>query len=44
VVGSGAANSGFLLDFANTVWRVVTLDIEAFRWDRIGRRLAEPPC
>jgi signal peptidase I len=37
VVASGPADQrGFLMDFANTIYRVLTLQVEEMRWERIG--------
>jgi signal peptidase I len=40
VVGNGRSdNSNFFADFVDTLLKVVTLDIEEIRWDRIGRQI-----
>ena len=40
VVGGGQnAERGFIADFLNTVWRVVSFQIEEVRWGRIGRKV-----
>jgi signal peptidase I len=40
VVEPGRQKSrGLILDLLNTVWRIVTFQIEEVRWDRIGRSL-----
>ena len=40
VVGGGqSAERGFIADFVNTVWRVVSFQIEEVRWGRIGRKV-----
>ncbi len=38
VVGpAGGAERGFVADLLNTLWRMITLQIEEVRWNRIGR-------
>jgi signal peptidase I len=40
VVGNGRSDStNFFSDFLDTLIKVVTLDIEVIRWDRIGRQI-----
>ncbi len=40
VVGpAGGVERGFLADFLNTLWRVLTFQVEEVRWHRIGRRV-----
>ena len=40
VVGPmGGAERGFFADLLNTLWRVVTLQVEEIRWHRVGRRV-----
>ncbi len=40
VVGNGRSDStNFFADFIDTLIKVVTLDIEEIRWDRIGRQI-----
>ena len=41
VVGpAGGAERGFVADLLNTLWRMVTFQIEEVRWHRIGRPVA----
>ncbi len=39
VGGPQTSGRGFIADFLNTLWRVITLQVEEVRWDRVGRRL-----
>jgi signal peptidase I len=39
VVSSGAPNQSFVMDLLNTLYRVVTFQVEEIRWHRIGRPL-----
>jgi signal peptidase I len=40
VVGNGRSdNTNFFADFFDTLFKVVTFDIEEIRWDRIGRQI-----
>ncbi len=39
VGGTQTADRSFVADFLNTLWRVITLQVEEVRWDRVGRRL-----
>jgi signal peptidase I len=40
VVGNGkSGGDNFFTDFLDTLFKVVTLDIEEIRWDRIGRQI-----
>jgi signal peptidase I len=43
VVGGGqSAERGFIVDFLNTVWRVISFQIEEVRWERVGRKVDGP--
>ena len=37
--GGPASQRGFIADFAHTLWRVVTFQVEEIRWGRIGRKV-----
>jgi signal peptidase I len=43
VLGDGpSASSNFLVDLWDTLWKIVRLDIQEVRWDRIGRSIDGP--
>jgi signal peptidase I len=39
VIDAGSAHRNFFLDLLNTLWQVVTFQVEEVRWNRIGRSL-----
>ena len=39
VIHSGPHERGFVMDLLNTVWQVITFQVEEVRWSRIGRSL-----
>jgi signal peptidase I len=39
VLGGSRADRGLVLGLLDTLWRVVTFQVEEVRWDRIGRRV-----
>ena len=39
VGGPQIADRGFVADFVNTLWRVISFQVEEVRWSRLGRRV-----
>jgi hypothetical protein len=39
VIDPGPNDRNFFLDLLNTVWQVITFQVEEVRWSRIGRSL-----
>jgi signal peptidase I len=39
VIDAGPADRGFVMDLLNTLWQVITFQVEEIRWSRIGRSL-----
>ncbi len=45
VIGDGTSGDNFVVDLFQTLWRLITFQVEEIRWERIGRRIdgtAEP--
>jgi len=39
VLGGGGSSENFVVDLFQTLWKLVTFDVEEVRWGRIGRRI-----